>query len=164
MSFATPIRANHRRMCTYTPPSKSHFVSPFESALPNRPRNCTFHSRLKSRSFNAHLRPSANSFPFCTSKKRGGDHRSRLPSANSGFRPFRSSPVSSSEPSASPCSPCWLLSQLPSLEPRRSQPQSPITAPGKTPPYFQQLTNSVSRNSCIPKRLRIPGGGGLWDF
>ena len=174
MSFATSIRANHRRMCTYTPPSKSHFVSPFESALPNRPRNCTFHSRLKSRSFNAHLRPSANSFPFCTSKKRGET-----------IDPVSHPQIPDSAPSAPlpclpPCPPHLSALRVGScLNSSRSSrgganPSHPSLLPAKRPRIFNNLQTQFRATPVFPSGCAFPGEGGygisnpfafkcLWD-
>jgi len=159
MIAATPLRANSRSICTYATTRNPPFLNPFLSAHTKLPRICTFHSYFKSRRFCTYARTHANSFRFCSCKT------GTVPPLRRQLRGFSAVThfASRLNPSAR-FSFALLRVSAPWREAPRFAFDSALAKPKIYPVDLQDLRNSISRNSYIPKRLEIPGGGGYANF
>ena len=142
-------------------------INPAVSALTKPVPICSFHSRLKSRSFNRCILLAPISRIFCTYKNRGGGEELSSQKQSYGlvirilkasvwlspFPPTPRAPVTSLPAEARCLRPDSLVGAF-AQEGAKGAGPSPLHA------YFQQLTHSISCNRFIPKRLRIPGEGG----
>ena len=152
MIAAMPICANPRSICTYPASANSHFLSSLPCTVAEPPRICTFHSYFNSFVFSRRPSHSEQILYHVQLQKWGGHSASSTVCVDSLLSTAFLSPPSPWPARHGGCeAPGFALHS--NLSNRKF--------------YLidlQGLRNSVSRNSCIPKRLRIPGGWGGQSF